>query len=79
MALQECKQYGVFGDAADIVGQVPEPHVSGYRTYGGSAYGNDTYPPNSEPLLSMSMQDSMPFRGDAWLLFWRMSKESKLE
>jgi hypothetical protein len=26
----------VFGDAADIIGQVLEPYVSGYLTYGGS-------------------------------------------
>ena len=35
----------VFGDAVDITGQVPEPYVSGYLTYGGSAYGNETYFP----------------------------------
>jgi L-ascorbate oxidase len=32
----------IFGDAADIVAQVPEPYIAGYLTYGGSAYGNET-------------------------------------
>lgn len=35
----------VFGTAADIVGQVPESYLTGYLTYGGSAYGNETYFP----------------------------------
>jgi hypothetical protein len=34
-----------FGDAVDIVGQYPQPYVSGYLDYGGSAYGNETYDP----------------------------------
>jgi L-ascorbate oxidase len=34
-----------FGDANDIIGQGPEPYVSGYLQYGGSAYGNATYDP----------------------------------
>jgi len=34
-----------FGDAAQITGQWPEPYVSGYLQYGGSAYGNATYDP----------------------------------
>lgn len=34
-----------FGDAVDITGQWPEPYVTGYLNYGGSAYGNATYDP----------------------------------
>ncbi|KAK6087001.1 L-ascorbate oxidase [Seiridium cupressi] len=35
----------VFGNASDIVGEIPEPYVNGYLEYGGSAYGNDSYDP----------------------------------
>ncbi len=35
----------VFGNADDILNRVPQPDVSGYLTYGGSVYGNDTYAP----------------------------------
>jgi L-ascorbate oxidase len=35
----------VFGNATDIVTEIPEPYVSGYTEYGGSAYGNATYDP----------------------------------
>ncbi|KAI1339851.1 multicopper oxidase [Xylariaceae sp. FL0016] len=35
----------VFGDAASILREIPEPYVAGYLEYGGSAYGNDSYDP----------------------------------
>ncbi|KAI1319964.1 L-ascorbate oxidase [Xylariaceae sp. FL0255] len=35
----------VFGDATSILRQIPEPYINGYLTYGGSAYGNDSYDP----------------------------------
>ncbi|KAI0397513.1 multicopper oxidase [Xylariaceae sp. FL0594] len=35
----------VFGDAASILRNIPEPYISGYLTYGGNAYGNDSYDP----------------------------------
>ncbi|KAI0595970.1 L-ascorbate oxidase [Biscogniauxia sp. FL1348] len=35
----------VFGDAASILREIPEPYINGYLDYGGSAYGNDTYDP----------------------------------
>jgi len=34
-----------FGDAVQIAGQWPEPYITGYLEYGGSAYGNATYDP----------------------------------
>jgi L-ascorbate oxidase len=35
----------VFGNASEITGRVPEPYISGYLDYGGSAYGNESYDP----------------------------------
>ncbi|KAI1175254.1 L-ascorbate oxidase [Nemania sp. FL0916] len=35
----------VFGDALSILREIPEPYISGYLQYGGSAYGNDSYDP----------------------------------
>ncbi|KAI0205948.1 L-ascorbate oxidase [Astrocystis sublimbata] len=35
----------VFGDAASILQNIPEPYITGYLTYRGSAYGNDSYDP----------------------------------
>ncbi|KAH8668630.1 L-ascorbate oxidase [Xylariales sp. PMI_506] len=35
----------VFGNASDIVADIPEPYVSGYLEYGGSAYGNESFDP----------------------------------
>ncbi|CAJ2509494.1 Uu.00g145200.m01.CDS01 [Anthostomella pinea] len=35
----------VYGDAASILKEIPEPYIAGYLTYGGDAYGNDTYDP----------------------------------
>ncbi|GAW13542.1 hypothetical protein ANO14919_029290 [Xylariales sp. No.14919] len=35
----------VFGDAASILREIPEPYIAGYLDYGGSAYGNDSYDP----------------------------------
>ncbi|KAI1432080.1 L-ascorbate oxidase [Xylaria sp. CBS 124048] len=35
----------VFGDAASMLREIPEPYISGYLEYGGSAYGNDSYDP----------------------------------
>ncbi|KAI0438279.1 L-ascorbate oxidase [Xylaria telfairii] len=35
----------VFGDAASILHDIPEPYIAGYLNYGGSAYGNDSYDP----------------------------------
>ncbi|KAJ2990146.1 hypothetical protein NUW58_g3103 [Xylaria curta] len=35
----------VFGDAASILRNIPEPYIAGYLNYGGSAYGNDSYDP----------------------------------
>ncbi|KAL9115517.1 MAG: hypothetical protein Q9227_000838 [Pyrenula ochraceoflavens] len=35
----------VFGDAADILADVPRPEVQGYLTYGGDVYGNESHAP----------------------------------
>ncbi|KAI4593308.1 hypothetical protein KJ359_009839 [Pestalotiopsis sp. 9143b] len=35
----------VFGNATEIMSEIPEPYLSGYLEYGGSAYGNDSYDP----------------------------------
>ncbi len=35
----------VFGDAASILREIPEPYIAGYLNYGGSAYGNESYDP----------------------------------
>ncbi|KAI8631492.1 multicopper oxidase [Xylariaceae sp. FL1651] len=35
----------VFGDAVSILREIPEPYISGYLNYDGSAYGNDSYDP----------------------------------
>ncbi|KAI1264644.1 multicopper oxidase [Xylariaceae sp. FL1019] len=35
----------VYGDAVTILREIPEPYISGYLQYGGSAYGNDSYDP----------------------------------
>ncbi|KAF2968172.1 laccase [Xylaria multiplex] len=35
----------VFGDAATILREIPEPYIAGYLNYGGSAYGNASYDP----------------------------------
>ncbi|KAH9905689.1 L-ascorbate oxidase [Xylariomycetidae sp. FL2044] len=35
----------VFGDAASILKEIPQPYIDGYLDYGGDAYGNDTYDP----------------------------------
>lgn len=35
----------VFGRADEILKKAPSPYIDGYLTYGGSAYGNDTYDP----------------------------------
>ncbi|KAF2788279.1 multicopper oxidase [Melanomma pulvis-pyrius CBS 109.77] len=35
----------VFGNAEEITRRVPQPYVSGYLNFGGSAYGNATYDP----------------------------------
>ena len=36
----------VFGDAPSILAKFPvQPYVSGYLTYGGDAYGNESYDP----------------------------------
>ncbi|KAI1822467.1 L-ascorbate oxidase [Xylaria intraflava] len=35
----------VFGDAVSILREIPEPYISGYLEYGGSAYGNASYDP----------------------------------
>ncbi|KAI0150495.1 L-ascorbate oxidase [Xylariaceae sp. FL1272] len=35
----------VFGDATTILREIPEPYISGYLEYGGSAYGNESYDP----------------------------------
>lgn len=35
----------VFGNAAQITHEIPQPYVAGYLEYGGSAYGNDSYDP----------------------------------
>ncbi|KAI0458898.1 L-ascorbate oxidase [Xylaria acuta] len=35
----------VFGDAASILREIPEPYIAGYLNYGGSAYGNGSYDP----------------------------------
>jgi len=43
----------VFGDAAQIVEEIPQPYVEGYLTYGGSAYGNDTYDPLVVPWFGL--------------------------
>lgn len=43
----------VFGDAAQIVAEIPQPYVEGYLTYGGSAYGNDTYDPLVVPWFGL--------------------------
>ncbi|KAI1849667.1 hypothetical protein JX266_004616 [Neoarthrinium moseri] len=40
----------VFGNAADIVGEIPQPYVDGYLEYAGSAYGNDSYDPLVVPF-----------------------------
>ncbi|RYO82725.1 hypothetical protein DL766_002342 [Monosporascus sp. MC13-8B] len=34
-----------FGDATEILRNLPHPYISGYLEYGGSAYGNSTYDP----------------------------------
>ena len=39
----------VFGDAPSILAKFPvQPYVSGYLTYGGDAYGNESYDPFAE-------------------------------
>lgn len=35
----------VFGNATDILREIPHPYIEGYLDYGGSAYGNDSYDP----------------------------------
>ncbi|KAI0470097.1 Cupredoxin [Xylariaceae sp. FL0804] len=35
----------VFGNATDILQEIPEPYLNGYLEYGGSAYGNESYDP----------------------------------
>ncbi|KAI0402314.1 L-ascorbate oxidase [Xylaria palmicola] len=35
----------VFGNAVSILREIPQPYIEGYLTYGGSAYGNDSYDP----------------------------------
>ncbi|KAI0002709.1 putative multicopper oxidase [Xylariaceae sp. FL0662B] len=35
----------VFGDAASILREIPEPYIDGYLQYGGSAYGNASTDP----------------------------------
>ncbi|KAI1080351.1 putative multicopper oxidase [Whalleya microplaca] len=35
----------IFGDAASILREIPEPYIQGYLNYGGSAYGNETTDP----------------------------------
>ena len=35
----------VFGNASEIINRAPQPYISGYLDYGGSAYGNATYDP----------------------------------
>ena len=41
----------VFGDANDILTEIPHPYIDGYLEYGGSAYGNDTYDPLTYPFF----------------------------
>ncbi|KAH7038265.1 L-ascorbate oxidase [Microdochium trichocladiopsis] len=43
----------VFGNAAQIIREIPEPYVTGYLTYGGSAYGNATYDPLVVPWFGL--------------------------
>jgi L-ascorbate oxidase len=45
-----------FGDAIDIIGRNPEPYVTGYLQYGGSAYGNSTYDPLVNHFFPENMQ-----------------------
>lgn len=41
----------VFGDAKSILARFPaQPYVNGYLTYGGDAYGNDTYDPFADGI-----------------------------
>jgi hypothetical protein len=35
----------VFGETKDILKEIPHPYIDGYLSFGGSAYGNDTYDP----------------------------------
>lgn len=35
----------MMGNASEITSSYPEPYVSGYLDYGGSAYGNATHDP----------------------------------
>ncbi|ETS75598.1 hypothetical protein PFICI_12542 [Pestalotiopsis fici W106-1] len=37
----------VFGNATEIMSEIPQPYINGYLEYGGSAYGNDS----SDPLV----------------------------
>ncbi|KAK5320666.1 hypothetical protein LTR93_006878 [Exophiala xenobiotica] len=42
----------VFGNASSIMAKFPsQPYVNGYLTYGGDAYGNDSYDPLVDMLL----------------------------
>jgi hypothetical protein len=47
-----------FGDAVNIAGQYPEPYVSGYLEYGGSAYGNASYDPLVNHFFADNGRDS---------------------
>jgi hypothetical protein len=81
MAMQECKQYGYSATRRTLLCRCRSPTSLGIGRTVDLRTGMIRTPPtvNHYTVLSMSMQDSMPFRGDSWLLFWRMSKESKLE
>lgn len=41
----------VFGNATEILAEIPSPYISGYLEYGGSAYGNETYDPLVVPFF----------------------------
>lgn len=55
----------VIGDAKQIADQKPEPYVSGYLEYGGSAYGNATYDPLVNHYFE-GYEDEICSGNDAW-------------